>query len=144
MTSHQGQSIKNRRGTPCASNLVQFRLLFTKLWHFEKNGTRHLSLIGRHLESVSRTTRSVEVEVSSHFKFGERDGRRERERERQAPFSFPNYILIFNGVSATKVLWVEDDQNAIVKVPIRSLVTCDLDFLAPRRVTYALLQDEGG
>ena len=49
-----------------------------------------------------------------------------------------------NGVSATKVLWVEDDQNAIVKVPIRSLVTCDLDLLAPRRVTYALLQDEGG
>ena len=48
------------------------------------------------------------------------------------------------GVSATKVLWVEDDQNAIVKVPIRSLVTCDLDLLAPRRVTYALLQDEGG
>ena len=49
-----------------------------------------------------------------------------------------------NGVSATKVLWVEDDQNAIVKVPIRSLVTCDLDFLVSRRVTYALLQDEGG
>ena len=40
---------------PCASNLVQFRLLFTKLRHFEKNGTRHFSLIGRHLESVSRT-----------------------------------------------------------------------------------------
>ena len=54
-----------------------------------------------------------------------------------------NYISQ-NGVSATKVLWVEDDQNAIVKVPIRNLVTCDLDFLAPRRVTYALLQDEGG
>ena len=53
-------------------------------------------------------------------------------------------IDIFGGVSATKVLWVEDDQNAIVKVPIRSLVTCDLDLLAPRRVTYALLQDEGG
>ena len=52
---------------------------------------------------------------------------------------------IIYGVSATKVLWVGDDQNAnIVKVPIRSLVTCDLDFLAPRRVTYALLQDEGG
>ena len=53
------------------------------------------------------------------------------------------YIYL-NGVSATKVLWVEDDQNAIVKVPIRSLVTCGLDVLAPRRVTYALLQDEGG
>ena len=52
--------------------------------------------------------------------------------------------VYLNGVSATKVLCVEDDQNAIVKVPIRSLVTCDLDFLAPRRVTYALLQDEGG
>ena len=40
---------------PCASNLVQFRQLFTKLRHFEKNGTRNFSLIGRHLESVSRT-----------------------------------------------------------------------------------------
>ena len=34
---------------------MQFRLLFTKLRHFEKNGTRNFSLIGRHLESVSRT-----------------------------------------------------------------------------------------
>ena len=50
----------------------------------------------------------------------------------------------YDGVSATKVLWVEDAQNAIVKVPIRRLVTCDLDLLGPRRVTYALLQDEGG
>ena len=41
--------------SPCASNLVQFRLLLTKLRHFEKNGTRNFSLIGRHLESVSRT-----------------------------------------------------------------------------------------
>ena len=29
--------------------------IFTKLRHFEENGTRHFSLIGRHLESVSRT-----------------------------------------------------------------------------------------
>ena len=58
VTSHQGQRIKSRKGhpwSPCASNLVQFRLLFTKLQHFEKNGTRNFSLIGRHLESVSRT-----------------------------------------------------------------------------------------
>ena len=40
--------------SPCVSNLVQFRLLFTKL-RFEKNGTHNFSLIGRHLESVSRT-----------------------------------------------------------------------------------------
>ena len=42
---------KKSKGHPwslCASNLVQLR-------HFERNGTRHFSLIGRHLESVSRT-----------------------------------------------------------------------------------------
>ena len=58
VTSHQGQSKKRPKGhpwSPCASNLVQFRLLFTKLRHFEKSGTRQFSLIGRHLESVSRT-----------------------------------------------------------------------------------------
>ena len=49
------QKSKGRPWSPCASNLVQFRLLFTKLRHFEKNGTRHFSLISRHLESVSRT-----------------------------------------------------------------------------------------
>ena len=49
------QKSKGRPWSPCASNLVQFRLLFTTLRHFEKNGTRHFSLIGRHLESVSRT-----------------------------------------------------------------------------------------
>ena len=49
------QKSKGHPWSPCASNLVQFRLLFTKLRHFEKNGTRHFSLIGRHLESVSRT-----------------------------------------------------------------------------------------
>ena len=49
------QKSKGRPWSPCASNLVQFRLLFTKLRHFEKNGTHHFSLIGRHLESVSRT-----------------------------------------------------------------------------------------
>ena len=49
------QKSKGHPWSPCASNLVQFRLLFTKLWHFEKNGTRNFSLIGRHLESVSRT-----------------------------------------------------------------------------------------
>ena len=35
--------------------MVQFRLLFPELRHFEKNGTHHVSLIGRHLESVGRT-----------------------------------------------------------------------------------------
>ena len=47
----------NRRGThgPPVPQIWFLKLLFTKLWHFEKNGTRHLSLIGRHLESVSRT-----------------------------------------------------------------------------------------
>ena len=49
------QKSKGHPWSPCASNLVQFRLLFTKLRHFEKNGTRNFSLIGRHLESVSRT-----------------------------------------------------------------------------------------
>ena len=49
------QKSKGHPLPPCASNLVQFRLLFTKLRHFEKNGTRNFSLIGRHLESVSRT-----------------------------------------------------------------------------------------
>ena len=55
VTSHQGQSQKSKGHpwSPCASNLVQFRLIFTNLRHFEKNGTRHFSLIGRHLESVS-------------------------------------------------------------------------------------------
>ena len=58
MTSHQGQSIKNRRGTHgphvpqiwCNSDyyLQSYSILI-------KNGTRHFSLIGRHLESVSRT-----------------------------------------------------------------------------------------
>ena len=43
---------------PCASNLVQFRLriLFTKLRHFGKNGTRHFSLIGRHLDWKCQST----------------------------------------------------------------------------------------
>ena len=42
--------------SPCASNLVQFRLLFTNFQvNFGKNGTRNFSLIVRHLESVSRT-----------------------------------------------------------------------------------------
>ena len=49
------QKSKGHPWSPCASNLVQFRLLFTKLRHFEKNGTHNFSLIGRHLESVSRT-----------------------------------------------------------------------------------------
>ena len=49
------QQSKGHPWSPCASNLVQSRLSFTKLRHFEKNGTRHLSLIGRHLERVSRT-----------------------------------------------------------------------------------------
>ena len=49
------QKSKGHPWSPCASNLVQFRLLFTKLQHFGKNGTRNFSLIGRHLESVSRT-----------------------------------------------------------------------------------------
>ena len=49
------QESKGHPWRPSASNLVQFRLLFTKVRYFEKNGTRHFSLIGRHLESVSRT-----------------------------------------------------------------------------------------
>ena len=49
------QKTKGHPWSPCASTLAQFRLLFTKLRHFEKNGTHHLFLIGRHLESVSRT-----------------------------------------------------------------------------------------
>ena len=57
VTSHQGQSIKNRRGThgPPVPQIWCNSDLFTKLRHFEKNGTRNFSLIGRHLESVSRT-----------------------------------------------------------------------------------------
>ena len=49
------QKSKGHPWSPCASDLVQFRLLLTKLRHLKKNGTRHFSLIGRHLESVSRT-----------------------------------------------------------------------------------------
>ena len=35
--------------------MVQFQLLFTKLRNFEENGARHLSLMGRHLESGGQT-----------------------------------------------------------------------------------------
>ena len=38
--------------------MVQFRLLFPELQHL-KNGARHFSLIGRHLESVISQTKPV-------------------------------------------------------------------------------------
>ena len=55
------QKSKGHPWSPCASNLVQFRLLFTKLRHFGKNGTRNFSLIGRHLESASSTKLGFEL-----------------------------------------------------------------------------------
>ena len=45
-------------GAPMVPLCLKFGAIPTtiyKLRHFEKNGTRHFSLIGRHLESVSRT-----------------------------------------------------------------------------------------
>ena len=59
---------KRHPSSPCASHLVQFRLLFTKLWHFEQNGTHHFSLIDRHLESVSRTELVFELNLASREK----------------------------------------------------------------------------
>ena len=44
--------------------MVQFRLLFPELRHFEKNGVHHFSLIGRHLESVSRTEPIFELNLA--------------------------------------------------------------------------------
>ena len=50
---------KKSKGHPtssCALDMVEFRVLFPELQHFEKKGgARHFSLIGRHLESVGRT-----------------------------------------------------------------------------------------
>ena len=34
---------------------VQYNKELKELWHFEKIGTCHYSLIGRHLESIGRT-----------------------------------------------------------------------------------------
>ena len=45
--------------------MVQFWLLFTELWHFDQNGAHHFSLIGRHLESVSRTELVFELNPES-------------------------------------------------------------------------------
>ena len=44
--------------------MVQFQVLFTELRHFDKNGVRHLSLIGRHLESVGRTEMVFELNLA--------------------------------------------------------------------------------
>ena len=49
------EKLKGHLRSPCAPNMVEFRTLFPELRHFEKDGARHFSLIGRHLESVSRT-----------------------------------------------------------------------------------------
>ena len=54
--------------SPCASNVVQFQLLFTKLRHFEENGTPHLSLICGHRESVSRTEPVFELNLAPSCK----------------------------------------------------------------------------
>ena len=67
MTSHQDQRMTNRRGTQ--PSLVpqiwcKFRLLFKKLRHFGKNGMRHFSLIGCHLESVSWTKPVFELNLA--------------------------------------------------------------------------------
>ena len=50
--------------SPCAPNMVQFRPLFMELGHFENIGTRHFSLIGRHLESVGRTEPVFELNLA--------------------------------------------------------------------------------
>ena len=55
---------KGHPSFPCASNLVQFRILFTKLWHFERIGTHHFSLIGCHLKSVSRSEPVFELNLA--------------------------------------------------------------------------------
>ena len=60
MTSHEDQCKRNQRSI-CAANMVQFRLLFPELHHFEKSGVHHFSLIGRHLESVGQTVLVFEL-----------------------------------------------------------------------------------
>ena len=52
--SRQDQSMKSRRGTQGVP----------ELWHFEKNGPRHFSLIGHHLESVGRTEPVFELNLA--------------------------------------------------------------------------------
>ena len=58
MTSHQGQSIKDRRGIhgpPVPQIWCNSDYYLQSYGMLKKNGTRHFSLIGRHLESFSRT-----------------------------------------------------------------------------------------
>ena len=57
--SHQGQSMINRRGTLrwCNSDTLRWCIL-------NRNGTCHFSLIGRYLESVSRTEQVFELNLA--------------------------------------------------------------------------------
>ena len=58
VTSHQGQSIKNRSGThgpPVPQIWCNSDYYLQSYGILKKNGTRNFSLIGCHLESVSRT-----------------------------------------------------------------------------------------
>ena len=67
--------LKGHTRSSYAPNMVQFRLLFPELRHFEKNGACHFSLIGRHLESASSTKLVFElvralVKEGQHANFG--------------------------------------------------------------------------
>ena len=57
VTSHQGQSIKNRRGThgPPVPQIWCNSDYYLQSYGILKKMARNFSLIGRHLESVSRT-----------------------------------------------------------------------------------------
>ena len=55
---------KKQARSPRASNSVQSRLLFTKLRNFDENCTPHFSLIGGHLERVSRTISVFELNLA--------------------------------------------------------------------------------
>ena len=56
--------LKGHPRSPCASNLVQIRLLFTYLRYLKKIGMRHFSLIGCHLETVGRTELVFELNLA--------------------------------------------------------------------------------
>ena len=55
------EKLKGHTRSSCAPNMVQLRLLFPELRHFGKNGARHFSLIGRHLETARSTKLVIEL-----------------------------------------------------------------------------------
>ena len=58
------EKVKRPPRSSSAPNMVQFRLSFPELQHFEKNGAPHFFLIGRHLESVGRTEPVFELNLA--------------------------------------------------------------------------------